>query len=228
MVKIVYDIVPPQEVRHQEKIEAARRKKRKKDKASSWPWILGLIAVFVMGGFIYQIGFASFHLSIWPKTQMISLEKEILIQVNPDSTDQNVIPGQLVTDKRDLRKQFTATGQSTQGQKATGIIRVYNNYRLPKSIALRAQTRFLSSTEKYFKATKKINLPPAKWVKGKLIPSWVDVKVVALENGPDYNIKPDKFSIPGLVGTVYYSAIYGQSFEDMKNGSLKTDRKSVV
>lgn len=222
MAKLIYDIIPPQE-----KYSRKTRKKsngREKKRAVKRGWLfLFLILAVLTGGFIYQEKFSSFHLFIWPKTQIVSTEKEVMIAVQPSSsTQEEVIPGQLVTVRKSQQKIFSTTGRTTEGQKAEGVIRVYNDYRPPRSLSLRAQTRFLSSSGYYFRSVKKIFLPPAKWVGGKLIPSWSDVKVVAVAEGPDYNIKPDKFSIPGLVGTVYYSKVYGQSFEAMKGGTLSS------
>ena len=221
MAKLIYDIIPPQVNQKRGRV-SQEKPSRKRRSLSWWGRVLGLILAVVIGGVVYQIGFSSFHLLVWPKTQIVSAEKELMIAVRPSTEGGEVIQGMLVNDKKTLQKVFSTTGRTNEGAKATGTIRVYNNYRPPRSLTLRAQTRFLSSTGKYFRSAEKIYLPPAKWVGGKLIPSWVDIKVVALAEGPDYNIKPDKFSIPGLVGTVYYSKVYGQSFNSMTGGSISS------
>lgn len=221
MAKPFYDIIPPQQGKPD--LSAEPKQKKKKNKVSLGFVLLGALIVIFLGGLVYQLGFASFHLTVWPKTQVVSLEKEIFIKVNPESSDQgDTIAGKFLTDSQKANKQFSSTGQTINGQKAGGVIRVFNNLQSLESMTLRAQTRFLASSGKYFRSPEKIYLPAAEWVSGKLVPSWVDVNVVALEEGPDYNIKADNFSVPGLVGTVYYSDIYGQSSEAMQGGELVT------
>ena len=229
MARLVYDIIPPQgrssqNTRSSQKIKKGGNGLGKKSRKIKNGWLfLFLILAVVAGGFIYQKWFSSFRLFVWPKTQIVSAEKEVMIAAQPSSSvKEEVIPAHLITVQKSQQKIFSTTGRTTEGRKATGVIRVYNDYRPPRSLTLRAQTRFLSSSGHYFRSVKKIFLPPAKWVEGKLVPSWSDVQVIAVAEGPDYNIKPDKFSIPGLVGTVYYSKVYGQSFEAMKGGALSS------
>jgi len=47
------------------------------------------------------------------------------------------------------------------------------------------------------------------------------VQVVAAEAGPEYNIGPSNFSLPGLVGSPLYTKIYGKSLEAMSGGAKK-------
>jgi hypothetical protein len=56
--------------------------------------------------------------------------------------------------------------------------------------------------------------------KGKLIPGFLDVEVIAAEPGEEYNIGPSTFAIPGFAGTPKYTSIYGQSFAPMSGGFL--------
>ena len=225
MAKLFYDIIPSQQIKKDQTIKPKQNKKqnKKKKRFSFWFILLGGLMVILLGGFIYQLKFTSFRLTVWPKMQVVSLEKEILVKVNSGPDDQvDAIAGKFLTDSQEATEQFSATGEIVKGKKAEGTIRVYNNLRPSEAMTLRAQTRFLSSAGKYFRSPEKIYLPPAQWVSGKLVPSWVDTAVVALEEGPDYNIKPDRFSVPGLAGTVYYSDIYGQSFGIMEGGEVVT------
>ena len=223
MARIFYDIIPPQGIQQDRKNQPESIKSGKKKKRVKLIFFISLVLI-ILGGVIYQIEFKSFSLSVWPKTQIVSLEKEIIIQAGSVSGEQSnlTIPGQILTDRQELSQQFPATGQKVIGQPAQGIIRVFNAYQPVQPITLRAKTRFLSSSGKYFRAPEKIYLPPAHWEKGKLVPGWKDVKVVAIEEGPDYNIKPEHFSVPGLVGTVYYSKVYGQSSKAMEGGKIET------
>jgi len=223
MTKLIRDIVPPQEVNSGEKKEVKKRNQPQKKKFSIWLTGLGVVTFFILGGFIYQLGFASFRLAVYPQTQIVSLEKEILVAVEAEPLNEpNVIQGKFLVDFQEDQGMFPATGQVVQGQKAEGTIKVYNNHRPPEAITLRPMTRFLSGSGKYFQSPERIYLPAAQWEGGKLIPSVVETRIAAMEEGPDYNIEGDKFSVPGLAGTVYYDNIYAESSEKMTGGEVTT------
>jgi len=211
MAKLIRDIIPPQEAGSEEREKTKKKNRLQKKKLSVWPVSLGL----------YQLGFTSFRLTVYPQTQIVSLEKEILVAADAESpTSPNTIPGKFLVDSQKGQDIFQATGQVVRGQKAEGMIKVYNAYQPAEAITLRASTRFLSGSGKYFQSPERIYLPAAQWEGGKLIPSTVMTKVVAMGEGPDYNIAPDKFSVPGLAGTVYYDHIYAESSESITGGEM--------
>jgi hypothetical protein len=221
MTKLIRDIIPSREVETEKNKEAELKKLPQKRKGFNWRLSLGILALLIIGGMVYQIGFSSFHLTVYPQTQLVSLEKEILVAVNEEAIGEpGVIQGKFLTDSREESEIFPATGQTSKGQKAEGIVKVYNAYRPAQAITLRPMTRFLSSSGKYFQVPEELYLPAAHWEGGKLIPSVVETRVVAMEAGPDYNIDSDEFSVPGLAGSLYYDYIHAQSSSAMTGGSL--------
>ncbi len=223
MAKLIRDIIPPQEAGSGEREKTKKKNQPQKKKLSVWSVSLGIIILLILSGFLYQLGFTSFRLTVYPQTQIVSLEKEILVAADAESlANPGTILGKFLVDSQKGQDIFQATGQVVRGQKAEGMIKVYNAYQPAEAITLRASTRFLSGSGKYFQSPEKIYLPAAQWEGGKLIPSMVITKVVAMEEGPDYNITPDKFSVPGLAGTVYYDHIYAESSESITGGEVAT------
>jgi len=79
-------------------------------------------------------------------------------------------------------------------------------------------TRFVSEDGKLFRTIKTITVPGAKIEEGEIIPSSIDVEVIAAEPGKEYNIGPSSFTIPGFKGTAKYAGFYGRSKEAMSGG----------
>ena len=55
---------------------------------------------------------------------------------------------------------------------------------------------------------------------GEIVPSSIDVEVVADEPGKEYNIGPTTFSIPGFKGSPKYEGFYGKSTKPMTGGLI--------
>lgn len=224
MTQKIYDIFPP----------GVRKEKELfiKDQFESyiflkkWIIVLLLFFIFLAGVFLY-FKLSRVYLRIWPKMEPLNFTEEITVNKNVKKIDvlNKIIPGEIFEETKELWQEFEATGKVLQQEKARGRIKVFNKYNPPTPITLRAKTRFLSDGGKYFISPKKIYIPPAKIKKGKIIPSFVEIEVVAIEAGEDYNIAPAKFSIPGLVGTPYYYTVYGESTNSMKGGFKKEVRK---
>lgn len=51
-----------------------------------------------------------------------------------------------------------------------------------------------------------------------MVPSFVDLEVIAAEPGRDYNIGPTTFSVVAFRGTIRYDKYYGESTEPMSGG----------
>lgn len=246
MAKKFFDIIPPQLASNiEEKLKGftsgkKTRKKAGKDKKRGTHFRLrgilisaGIFSVLIIVYLYFNL--ASATVEIWPKTEAVIFEQEITaeeslneIELPTVHTQQDKkIPAQLIEEEKELWQEFPATGSSSKEGLAQGTIRVYNKYNPPTSISLKAKTRFLSDSGKYFRSVDKINLPPAQLKSGKITPSWVDVKVIAIESGEAYNIDPAEFSVPGLVGTAFYYSIYGKSSEKM-TGGYETNQKLVT
>jgi hypothetical protein len=233
--KKVFDILPPgqREVIVPKKAEMPAIKKAQKKEATKerplqqksgfrLPRILVLIivllAIFVLSS---EFIFNKAEIKIWPKTDDKNLTEDILVSTAEKAInfESKTIPGEIIEEEQVAHQDFPATGETTEGQKATGKIRVYNTYSTSPQILIK-NTRFISSEGKLFKTTEKVVVPGGTYNKGKLQPSYIDVNVAADQPGDEYNIGPSTFSIPGFVGTARYTAFYGKSSEAMSGGSF--------
>jgi hypothetical protein len=130
------------------------------------------------------------------------------------------ISGELITSPGNLSMIFPAHGTSTISTKATGKLIVWNAYgKEPQPIVV--NTRFESPDHKIFLLNKKVTIPGAKVVNGKLTPSSIEVDVTADQPGDEYNIGPATgWKIPGFAKYEgFYEGFYAESKMAMTGGS---------
>lgn len=215
MTKKIFDIIPPEEKSSfKEDVKIKGKDKTKKNHKGKNILILVVSFVFLFVA-LANFVFAEFNIKILPETEQVNFERKIIVGDNAD------VFGKIIEEEKEIWQEFSSTGKLLKEEKAKGKIKVFNTHNPPKSLTLRAKTRFLSDSGKYFYSPEKIYIPPAKIEKGKIVPSFVEIEIVAMEAGEDYNIKPATFSIPGLVGTSYYYSTYGKSSSNMKGGFKK-------
>ncbi len=220
MVKKIFDIIPPEKnflSSPVEEIAGDREHKGEKPKKSQKRKIvLIFIGIFVFF-FVTSANFVffEFNFEILPKIETVSFEQSVVIEPG------GAVSAEVFEEEKEFWQEFPSTGIAWKQERAKGIIQVYNAHNPPESLTLRPETRFLSDSGKYFYSPKRIYIPPAKIKKGKVIPSFVEIEVLAMEPGEEYNIKPATFSVPGLVGTSYYYTTYARSFSDMSGGFKK-------
>jgi len=225
---LFFDVVPPNYSAEQKGIPDKKVKRLKKKtshhRIEKFLIFLGLV---LLTGFIYQWFWEKTTIEIWPETEIVQQQEEIVIDSSylVLNKEKNIISGKLFADSPEKQRQFISTGTKEGEEKAKGLIRVYNTYSPSKPITLRAGTRFLSSSGQYFRSPESIYVPAAKFQEGELTPQWVEINVEAMESGSNSNIGPTNFSIPGLLGTSYYDKIYAQSFVDMKGGETKVSKQ---
>jgi len=221
MTKKFFDILPPESESFEVK-EKGHEKEVKENKNKKFFEKLGIIIICFLGLIILISLKASSEIVIQPFKNPIEWVAEGLkasTGIKDMDIDNKIIPAEFFEIEKQTSQKFLATGESFKEQKAQGIIRVYNAHNPPKSMTLVVRTRFLSSEgSKYFRALENIYIPAAKLENKNIIPSFVDVKVEAMESGEEYNIGASNFSIPGLVGTSYYYTIYGKSDSAMTGG----------
>lgn len=223
--KKIYDIYPPRGRR--EKKETVKHKivlpkVLKKKPVFKWPVLkIKMPAVissqkgllFLAGVLVAVIVFFHFssraRIEVWPKTEEVSFERELLIdsQILVSDFSKGVVAGRLFYEESEKTETFATTGRAEKGTKASGEITVYNNYHLDQVLV--ASTRFISADGKLFYSTEKITVPAK---------NSRQVLAEAAEVGPEYNIKPSTFSIPGLLGSPRYTSVYGKSLTNMVGG----------
>lgn len=182
------------------------------------------ILLLVMGGFSL-IGMLYLVL---PKAEVKITLKKIKIDANiPVAVSKNVsssnlangiIPGEYFTLSKSGSKTFFTEGLKKEvSLQSRGFIIIYNAYSAT-SQRLIAQTRFETKDGKIFRIQAPIIVPGAKVVSGKLTPSSIKAEVVADATGPEYNIGPSFFTIPGFKGSPKYAGFYAKSVESMNSG----------
>lgn len=152
-------------------------------------------------------------IEIWPRGKEVNQETKLDISSKTIETNvkEGVIPGQYVSKEKEGSNEFFSSGSVKKEEKARGKIKVFNNYHLSQVLVER--TRFLSADGKLFYSLKAITVSAGQNL---------EVEVEAAEAGPEYNIKPTTFSIPGLVGSPRYTVVYGKSSEEMRGGFSQT------
>lgn len=181
------------------------------------PWtgrivaVLAVAAVAVAAAVAYTV-LPRATVEITAKTEPFSFDAELTVDKAASAVNaaSRTIPGQLQEIRKPASREFPATGERDVAEKATGVITVYNSYSSsPQTLV--ATTRFLSSGGKLFRTVKTVTIPGAKIEEGQIIPSSLDVDVLADAPGADYNIGPSDFTIPGFEGTPKFKAFTGKS-----------------
>lgn len=221
MPKKIFDIIPPQKnVLVNDSLKKSEVKPEKPKKRPSFKkklLFIPILAIFI-GAFVH-FSFSKANVEIWPDYEILTFEKEIIIdsQANQVNLSTSIIPGRIVEEESEASGQFSSSGSVSK--KAEGIIRVYNAYSTSSQVLI-VKTRFVSATGKLFRIPEKIVVPGGHYEKGKLVPGYIDVKVIADQPGEDYNIEPTTFSIPGFAGTAKFTFFYAKSFETMSGGGI--------
>lgn len=225
--KIFSDIIPPSNLATFQKIKEPRKEKREERKETPIPihtytpqrssrWqskrkIFGiLILIFVSIGLAFWgiRYFATMKVVIQPKESLFTTERKITIMV----------PAEIITLPLSKEREFITTTRKIVNQKASGIIKVYNEFSSdPQPII--ASTRFETPDGKIYRIAENVIIPGAKIEEGKVIPSTIELRVFADRTGNDYNIKDlVNFTIPGFKGGAKYKKIYAQSKTPMEGG----------
>jgi hypothetical protein len=183
--------------------------------------LIGLLGLLIMVGIFFNFLLSRVEIVIWPETETLNFKEKVTVDSKIGQLDLagKTIPGKIFEDQKSASQQFSASGKTLKKTKAKGIIRVYNNYSTSPQILVKG-TRFISDTGKLFRSTERVTIPGGSYEKSKLVPGYLDIEVEAAEAGPDYNIGPSTFSIPGFAGTPKYTAFYGKSFSPMEGGFL--------
>ncbi len=237
MSKKIFDIIPPEKIEkdkkpavktfrekisEQEAVEEIKKKakviaagEKIEKKGSKVGWVI--VPLFLVSLIFLASQVSKAEIEIWPKTELITLETKLTIDVNTDEIDLSykIIPAYVFEAQKTLYEEFDSTGKILK--KAEGTIRLYNEYSTKSETWLKG-TRFVSSEGKLFKSKDRIIVPGAELKDGKLIPRYVDVDVIAAEAGEDYNIEPTHFSIYVFRGTPRYTKFYGESLKSMTGG----------
>jgi hypothetical protein len=165
----------------------------------------------------------------WEFDGVLSIDKSVA-QVDLAGSK---VPGQLFVIRDSVIKRVPATGKQYVSKKATANLTVFNAYSSqPQNIV--ANTRFVTQDGVIFRSTSALTIPGAKIENGKIIPSSIDIVVVADKPGVSGNVGPTaKLTIPGFKNTPKYEGFYGTLKEGASGGfvgetSVPTEKDVAV
>lgn len=220
----IFDIIPPKEKTIKRSLESNLPEPQKsfsKSRRFLFVFVLVLTMIGTSVFFSYTFVKPKAEIEIWLKTKIKNFKTQLTITNSIEKPDFGafLIPGKIIEAGTNISQEFLSVGSHLKKEKARGIIRVYNAYSTHPQVLI-ATTRFVSADGKLFRTPKRVVIPGGRYEKGKLIPGFIDIEVVADQPGEEYNIGPTTFSIPGLAGTAKYTAFYGKSFQPMKGGKI--------
>lgn len=134
----------------------------------------------------------------------------------PDSI-YGLAPGRTVQFEKSVTRTFSSSGEKQVFQKAKGRLTIYNNFGAAPQILV-ATTRFQTLEGLVFRIPEAVTVPGATQASDGLKPGEIVVDVVADRAGPEYNIGPSDFTIPGFLGSPRYKGFYAKSFEIFSGG----------
>jgi len=226
MEKKIFDILPP--AKEREKIEELPPEKKpifrfkrpglRIPPPRGW-WVGGVLSVLIIVGILISLNLSRAEIEIWPETEVLTFKTKLNVDQKAENVDflNKVIPGKVFEAEKTVLEEFPSSGKSKKEEKAKGTIRIYNAYSTSPQVLI-ATTRFVSADGKLFRTPIQVTIAGGHYEKGKLVPGFTDIEVVADQPGPEYNIGPSTFSIPGFAGTPRYTAFYGKSFDPMTGG----------
>lgn len=156
-------------------------------------------------------------------TTDLETTNEIVVDKNVKNADsvEFIIPGDEVEVKKDLVKEFTASGVKDVGEKATAEITFYNNKSTDPQI-ITAGTVVTASGQS-FTLDETISIPGQNLVSNPPLvttPGSTTGKITATNPGAEYNIESANFVISSFTG-LKRDKIYGQSSSAISGGTSK-------
>ena len=163
--------------------------------------------LIIVCAFVVNIFLGGAEVTVHPKIKSIAVQSNFLIQTAPKTGE---LGYELLTLEDSGERQVKASGKEQVSLRAEGKIFVYN-----KSESLQRlikNTRFESPDGLVYRIKESIEVPAAKKdSKGVSVPGSVVADVFADSTGEKFNIKPTKFTVPGLKGSDQFDNVYGES-----------------
>ena len=157
--------------------------------------------------------------TVHPRTDPVVFT--LSVEVAVDAGEEGTIPGQRIEVEERQERNVPASGTAEVTDRARGTITVVNAYSsAPQTLV--ATTRFVSQDGKLFRLDETTVVPGAKVEDGDITPASVEARVTADQSGPEYNIGPSSFSIPGFQGTPKFTAFTAKSIASMTGGARGT------
>lgn len=202
-------------------VTESRRKKKSGIKVTPKAWLLiGCAFLVVLFLLVFIFPKATVYLNVYASEEDINVGFSLSADTN--ETNGNVLPASWESSEKEISSEMSTTGKKNIGDKAGGIVVVYN--RSGKTVNIAAGTNFLTSDNKKF------ILPQAASVSGavvsefgEMVPGKASVTIEASEGGTEYNVKAGRFYIP-ILAEMLGNLVYAQSEEAFVNGTDKEAR----
>lgn len=186
---------------------------RQENPHNSYRHIVGffvVLAILLALGVIYLV-LAKVDINLTVEDKEINYDFTLTVAQNPSdiSTTNVVIPGEILSERNSDSGDFSVASGREEESIATGKVTLYNKQNEPQVLV--ATTRLLSPNETLFRLKDKVRIPAG----GQL-----EADVYADQKGASGNIKPTKFTIPGL-STSLQELVWAESGESMTGGIKK-------
>jgi len=175
--------------------------------------VLAAIAVGV--GVVTTIVMSGADITVRPKAKEVTVSASIEAKKNPGAGE---LGYELLSLAEAGERRVSATGQQKVSTKATGQITIVNAFSNVRQRLIK-NTRFESPDGLIFRIVDSIEIPGfTKDTSGATVPGTAIAKVIADGPGDTYNVKPSRFTIPGLKGSEQFDKVYAESKETMLGG----------
>jgi hypothetical protein len=185
---------------------------------SKLPIILSILALILIAGivFFFLPKATGATVKLTPRGQLISVDASFT-----GSQDANKpLPYQVALYEKDGKLTVPAGGDEHVETKATGVIRIFNNFSSDPQ-KLIENTRFETPNGLIFKINQAVTVPG----KSGDTPGSIDVAVTAEKIGANYNVGLSDFTIPGFKNDPRYTKIIAHSKTAIAGGFAGNQKK---
>ncbi|MCF7816042.1 MAG: hypothetical protein K9M10_01125 [Candidatus Pacebacteria bacterium] len=175
-----------------------------------------VVAFFIIGvGFVTNLLLGGADVTVYPKIKDVSVQASFSAYTAPQVDE---LGYELLTLENSGEKQVKASGKEVVSLRTEGKIFVYNT-KGSVSQRLIKNTRFESKDGLVYRINESVEVPGTSTdSNGNIVPGSIAVNVIADGTGEQYNIEPQRFTIPGLEGTPQFESIYGESTTQFTGG----------
>lgn len=175
-----------------------------------------IVAILILSaGFFVNVMLGGAEVTVYPKVKDVSVQSNFTAYTKPAV---GMLGYELLSLEDTGEKQVKASGKEKVSNLAEGKIFVFNT----KSTApqrLIKNTRFESKDGLIFRIKESIEVPGAtKDAKGNIVPGTIAADVFADAAGEQYNLAPQRFTVPGLKDSDQYASVYGESTSQFSGG----------
>jgi hypothetical protein len=177
-------------------------------------YIIGafIAIVFIFGGFLATSFFSRATITITPKTQIISVDEEIVVSENAGNG--LALAYEVFSIDETASQVLQGENEEEVERSAVGKITIYNAYG-EESQALVTNTRFESENGNIYRIGRSVVVPG---IKQNGSPGSLEVTVTSDGAGEEFNLQSGRLTIPGLEGTDLYDSMYAEVTEAITGG----------